>query len=104
MTKTNNFPISVDRHIYYVNFSAFGEDSPIWFSVVRDPVKKVTSRFYYHRITPKPGRQIPNIRNYTSYENFVDCVYKKGDDCTFVDGKPYDLSIPYFCGHEYECM
>lgn len=32
------------------------------------------------------------------------CIKNKLRKCTFVDGKYYDLTIPYFCGQDDRCM
>ena len=44
---------SYDRHIYFVDFQALNHPgldlSPVWFSVIRDPVDKFVSRFHYVR-------------------------------------------------------
>ena len=42
-------PLSYDRHVHFIDFSAFNESMPIWFSIMRDPIDKFVSRYYYNR-------------------------------------------------------
>lgn len=37
-------PVSFDRHVYFTNFSAFDQQSPIFLNLVRNPIDKVVSR------------------------------------------------------------
>ncbi|XP_046681036.1 heparan sulfate 2-O-sulfotransferase 1-like [Homalodisca vitripennis] len=49
-------PLSFDRHVYFINFTSFGRQSPTYINLVRDPVDKAVSRFYYSRVTPNPKK------------------------------------------------
>ena len=43
-------PMVFIQHYSFIDFSKFGYDwSPDWFNIVRDPVEKVISFFYYRR-------------------------------------------------------
>ena len=43
-------PMVFIQHYSFIDFSKFGYDwSPDWFNIVRDPVEKVISYFYYRR-------------------------------------------------------
>ena len=42
-------PLSYDRHVHFIDFTQFGQDQPIWFSIIRDPIDKFVSRYYYNR-------------------------------------------------------
>ncbi|KAK8378929.1 hypothetical protein O3P69_009572 [Scylla paramamosain] len=79
---------------------------PIYLNLVRDPVEKMASRFYYARATPRPGAATPP--GYTSpapphYTSLEECLRYQDPECTFLTGHHYDLTIPYFCGHEDFC-
>ncbi|KAG8231839.1 hypothetical protein J437_LFUL008609 [Ladona fulva] len=92
-------PLSFDRHVYWLNFSAFDHSTPVWINLIRDPIEKAASRFYYAKeLNEFPGRK-------DAYKSFEECVESGKDmNCRFIDGEMYDLSIPYFCGHEKWCM
>ncbi|XP_046400293.1 uronyl 2-sulfotransferase-like [Ischnura elegans] len=92
-------PLSFDRHVYWLNFSSFDHSTPVWINLIRDPVEKAASRFYY-------ARELNKGMNYDSkHQTFEDCVLSQVDhNCIFETGRMYDLTIPYFCGHEKWCM
>ncbi|XP_059473937.1 heparan sulfate 2-O-sulfotransferase 1-like [Neocloeon triangulifer] len=85
-------PTSFDRHMYFTNFTAFGRQNPIYINLIRDPVDKMMSRFYY-----------ADLKKRKEAQQFEDCVGSGAPDCNFVAGHLYDLTIPYFCGHESFC-
>ncbi|XP_063845183.1 heparan sulfate 2-O-sulfotransferase pipe-like isoform X1 [Scylla paramamosain] len=98
--------VSFDRHVYFTNFTSYGFKMPIYLNLVRDPVEKMASRFYYARATPRPGAATPP--GYTSpapphYTSLEECLRYQDPECTFLTGHHYDLTIPYFCGHEDFC-
>ncbi len=37
-------PLSYDRHVYFFDFADFGSPNPVWFSLVRDPIRKFESK------------------------------------------------------------
>lgn len=69
-------------------------------------------RFYYKKVTPNPRdpdqKLAPNVINKLdekySRQSLEDCVNGKEKECVFVNGLPYDLTIPYFCGQDSRCM
>ncbi|XP_050730349.1 heparan sulfate 2-O-sulfotransferase pipe-like isoform X1 [Eriocheir sinensis] len=98
--------VSFDRHVYFTNFSNHGFKMPLYLNLVRDPVEKVASRFYYARVTPRPGAATPP--GYTRpapprYTSLEECLQHHDPECTFLPGHMYDLTIPYFCGHKEFC-
>lgn len=63
-------------------------------------------RFYYARATPRPGAATPP--GYSSsasprYTSLEECLQYQDPECIFLTGHHYDLTIPYFCGHEDFC-
>ncbi|XP_047476009.1 heparan sulfate 2-O-sulfotransferase pipe-like [Penaeus chinensis] len=98
--------LSFDRHVYFTNFSTLGLKMPVYLNLIRDPVEKAASRFYYSRVTPRPGAMTPagyHLPPPPRYSALEECVAAHDPECTFVSGQQYDLSIPYFCGHENYC-
>ncbi|XP_076304948.1 uronyl 2-sulfotransferase-like isoform X2 [Tachypleus tridentatus] len=104
-------PFVYDRHIYFTDFTKFDYPNPLYINIIREPVEKMISRFFFWRM--------PNIHVYEELKvagkvkmdkqtwlkkDFKECVLKSDPECTFISGQPYDLTIPYFCGHEDECM
>ncbi|XP_069989577.1 heparan sulfate 2-O-sulfotransferase pipe [Penaeus vannamei] len=98
--------LSFDRHLYFTNFSTLGLKMPVYLNLIRDPVEKAASRFYYARVTPRPGAVTPSgyhLPPPPRHATLEECVAAHDPECTFVSGRLYDLSIPYFCGHEDYC-
>ncbi|KAJ9587280.1 hypothetical protein L9F63_019194 [Diploptera punctata] len=101
-------PVSFDRHVYFVNFTQFDRQSPTFINLVRDPIDKAASRFYYARATPNPRN--PDIVGAPPFKakkfkskDFEECVRTEDPECIFKTGQSYDLTIPYFCGHQDYC-
>ncbi|KAJ8917617.1 hypothetical protein NQ315_000100 [Exocentrus adspersus] len=84
-------PLSFDRHVYFINFTSFDKQLPTYINLIRDPVDKILSRASYK---DKLGKK----------DFYSKCLVRKKNNCNFKDGQPYDLTIPYFCGHDPRCM
>lgn len=98
--------VSFDRHVYFTNFTNLGLKMPLYLNLIRDPVEKLESRFYYARVTPRPGAATPPGYKWPDppkYATLEDCILDHGGECTFLTGHRYDLTIPYFCGHQDYC-
>ncbi|XP_042887556.1 heparan sulfate 2-O-sulfotransferase pipe-like [Penaeus japonicus] len=98
--------LSFDRHVYFTNFSTLGLKMPVYLNLIRDPVEKAASRFYYSRVTPRPGAVTPagyHLPAPPRFSTLEECVAAHDPECVFISGQKYDLSIPYFCGHEEYC-
>ncbi|XP_013794359.1 heparan sulfate 2-O-sulfotransferase pipe-like [Limulus polyphemus] len=104
-------PFAYDRHVYFTDFSKFGYQNPLYINTMRDPVEKIISRFFYWRSPGlsifeelKSAGKVHSNKSHWLSKNFEQCVLTHDPECTFITGQPYDLAIPYFCGHEEECM
>ncbi|CAG9761177.1 unnamed protein product [Ceutorhynchus assimilis] len=84
-------PLSFDRNLYFLNFTFFDKQLPTYINLIRHPVTKVMAR----AISKKTG-------TYDKY--FLKCLLDIKGNCKFRNGRPYDLTIPYFCGHDPKCM
>lgn len=87
---------------------------PLYLNVVRDPVERVISWFYYIRTpwylvdrkTHFPEYQLPTVQWLKKdYETCVltgdpECVYIQGDRSNFADHRRQAM---FFCGHEDDC-
>lgn len=104
---THGVPCSFDRHVYFINFTQFGEAMPLYVNLVRDPVEKAVSRYFYHHIgfSEEYDKLKPNMtRDEWKRQYYERCVRERDPLCEFVAGESYDLTIPYFCGHHPRCM
>ncbi|XP_074028425.1 uronyl 2-sulfotransferase homolog pip isoform X2 [Leptinotarsa decemlineata] len=89
--KSEAVPLSFDRHVYFINFTQFDKQFPTYINFIRNPVEKVISRMLYKNKEFK-------------YDYYYKCLMSKQNNCNFRNGQTYDLSIPYFCGHNPRCM
>lgn len=112
-----NSPVAIVKHYSYLDFASHGYDwTPDWFSIVRDPVDKVISWFYYVR-APWRNEELAKVDK--SHEmpseeylnkNFEDCVLNGDHECLYMDGQDVEdepgdhrSQIVQFCGHEPFC-
>ncbi|KAL1429459.1 hypothetical protein MTO96_016299 [Rhipicephalus appendiculatus] len=42
-------PSSYDRHVYFLDFEQFGTANPTYVNMIREPVERIASSFYYSR-------------------------------------------------------
>ncbi|KAF2348739.1 Sulfotransferase [Trinorchestia longiramus] len=108
MGATPSARVSFDQHLHFLDFSKVGLPAVTYFTVVREPIEKLTSRFYYARATPRPGGFTPPggsdaPRDVPPYSTIEECIAAQHPDCTFLPGHSYDLTITYFCGHAPYC-
>ena len=44
-----NKPAVFDRHVHFIQFEDFGEENPLYFNLLRDPVDRFVSNFWWRR-------------------------------------------------------
>lgn len=86
-------------HLPFINFERFGYRNPVFISVIRDPVEKAVSHYYfniYGDSTPQhdrwPENAMPNISH---------CVLSGSPDC---DWTGQLRMTKYFCGPDALCV
>ncbi|XP_039963866.1 heparan sulfate 2-O-sulfotransferase pipe-like [Bactrocera tryoni] len=97
-------------HVNYLNFSKFGASRPIYVNMVRDPVERVISWYYYIRspwiFVPnrrKSNREMPNPKWVNT--EFDQCVLSGEKACTYIEGSAMEQvgdhrrQTLFFCGH-----
>ncbi|XP_077869270.1 uronyl 2-sulfotransferase-like isoform X2 [Saccoglossus kowalevskii] len=95
-----NPPFIYNRHVRYVNFSSHGIDissSPKYINLIRDPVDRKISTFYYTRFGDVKHEREDTKRN--ANLTFEECVLDNHPECAA--GKIG--IIPYFCGQVDAC-
>lgn len=101
-------------HVNYINFRIHGMPQPIYINMVRDPVERVISWFYYRRT---PWSVVQNYKNSGQFfstqfykKDYKDCVLKSDPECVYEQGASFKQTKAqhirqtlFFCGHEPVC-
>ncbi|KAH8332252.1 hypothetical protein KR074_011650, partial [Drosophila pseudoananassae] len=102
------------EHMNYMNFRQFHHPQPIYINLVRDPVERVISWFYYKR-TPwnsiKMFEVTGQFQNRSHYvKNFEQCVLTHDLECRYDygirfkdDTADHKRQSLFFCGHSPLC-
>ncbi|XP_061715038.1 heparan sulfate 2-O-sulfotransferase pipe isoform X3 [Cydia pomonella] len=108
-------PASYIKHVCYTNFTRYGYPSPIYVNVVRDPVERVISWYYYVRA---PWYYVERKRAFPDLplpdpawlkKDFETCVLSGDRECRYVQGETHEgigdhrRQTLFFCGHEPQC-
>jgi len=100
------------KHVCFVNFSQYDVEMPIYVNMVRDPVERVMSWYYYvrapwyfvERKRAFPDLPLPNP-NWLR-KDFDTCVRRGDKECQYLEGDERDdfgQLTEFFCGQEDEC-
>ncbi|XP_015608993.1 heparan sulfate 2-O-sulfotransferase pipe isoform X2 [Cephus cinctus] len=116
-TLVNSFvePSVYIKHVCFTNFSEFNLPDPIYVNLVRDPVERVISWYYYVRapwyyverkqIFPDLPLPDPNWLK----KDFETCVLKGDRECRYLEGEVHEgigdhrRQTLFFCGHSEKC-
>lgn len=100
LTAAENEPLVYIRHQYFIDFKQFDEIRPIYLNIIRDPLKRFESFYYFIRFGNKEGDgadvAMSNARLHMSID---ECVQARDRECT----EPKWQLVPYFCGHDVRC-
>eukprot|EP00095_Tigriopus_kingsejongensis_P012451 snap_masked-scaffold89_size390429-processed-gene-2.6 protein:Tk12451 transcript:snap_masked-scaffold89_size390429-processed-gene-2.6-mRNA-1 annotation:"heparan sulfate 2-o-sulfotransferase pipe" len=106
-----HFPDGVRKTAFLAHIRYFSHPNfhPIWISLVRDPVERFISRFYYIRRQAErfkaKAREIGR-KNAERWLNMTidECIASAQDECSIQAGRAYEPSpITYFCGFDSPC-
>merc|ERR1719266_124791 len=100
------------KHMKYVELNRFNVSRSSYFSMVRDPVERIISWYYYVRAPwyyPERNRASPNISMPSkawTLQGFEACVLNGYNECIFKKGQPrndFAQITEYFCGQDEYC-
>ncbi|XP_011253762.2 heparan sulfate 2-O-sulfotransferase pipe isoform X1 [Camponotus floridanus] len=115
MVSSYSEPSVYVKHVCFTNFTEFHLPEPIYINVVRDPVERVISWYYYVRapwyyverkqIFPDLPLPDPNWLK----KDFESCVLKGDRECRYLEGEVHEgigdhrRQTLFFCGHSEKC-
>lgn len=104
------------EHMNWINFEHYKYPKPIYINLVRDPVERVISWYYYVRNGYKnaiffkkfPNAPIPSEEWFK--KDYNKCVLSGDPECQYIPGEIRDTEhnfkrqTLFFCGHTEECL
>ncbi|XP_059219907.1 heparan sulfate 2-O-sulfotransferase pipe-like isoform X1 [Stomoxys calcitrans] len=110
-------PGTYSKHVAYIDFEDLDYPEPIYINLVRNPVERIISWFYYIRAPwyiAERKKMFPNLYQLPSAQwlkkDFSECVLKGDPECTFLANERKGLGdhrrqMLFFCGQDSEtCM
>ncbi|XP_008559332.1 heparan sulfate 2-O-sulfotransferase pipe [Microplitis demolitor] len=116
LVNSYNEPSVYVKHVCFTNFTEFNLPQPIYMNVVRDPVERVISWYYYVRapwyyVERKqifPDLPLPDPE--WLKKDFESCVLNGDRECRYIEGEYHEgigdhrRQTLFFCGHSEKCM
>ncbi|XP_047480303.1 heparan sulfate 2-O-sulfotransferase 1-like [Penaeus chinensis] len=103
-------PISYDRHMYYVDFAKEGNSRVAWMNIIRDPVERIISEFYFIRVksrwdTIESLKKISHRKPPDSWFEMTldECVPAKHPECYPKLGQYMRMQLTFLCGTDPVC-
>ena len=96
------------KHQYYLNFTNYDIEQPTMINMVRDPVSRFSSMYYFNRYgfdsMGSQARQGVARHVWKGKEDDIDqtldeCIIKQSDECL----EPIQVMVRYFCGTDENC-
>lgn len=97
--RTTQKPLVVQGHTAHIDFGQFGAFEPIYITVLREPLDRLLSQYYYKRNGDDYMKNwVWDKRN--KRESFDDCVANHHADCAT---RHLWVQIPHLCGQNPAC-
>ncbi|XP_077981924.1 uronyl 2-sulfotransferase-like [Glandiceps talaboti] len=92
-------PATFYRHTYFIDFTRFGTNNPTYINVIRQPLSRLVSYYYFVRYGDEKNDQ-KHYQGSDFNQTFDECVLQDNDSCK--NNEIFRI-IPYFCGQDKEC-
>ncbi|CAK8689512.1 heparan sulfate 2-O-sulfotransferase 1-like [Clavelina lepadiformis] len=92
-------PAFYHGHFAYVDFEQFGAREPIYINILREPLDRLISHYYFMRYGDNLRKGLKRKRQGDT-TTFDECVAQKGHSC---DPRELWLQVPLLCGQLAEC-
>ncbi|XP_076170206.1 heparan sulfate 2-O-sulfotransferase pipe isoform X2 [Ptiloglossa arizonensis] len=115
MVSSYSEPSVYVKHVCFTNFTEFNLPQPIYINIVRDPIERVISWYYYVRA---PWYYVERKQIFADLplpdpnwlkKDFETCVLKADHECRYLEGEIHDgigdhrRQTLFFCGHSEKC-
>lgn len=96
-------PFVYHQHVRFVDFRRFAATQPYYINLIRDPLKRLVSQYYFRRFGDGRKEKRRGFKGTAQEFNqtFDECVLNKSPECT--DTRKMFALIPYFCGQQAAC-
>ncbi|XP_073975569.1 heparan sulfate 2-O-sulfotransferase pipe [Rhodnius prolixus] len=115
MINSYSTPSVYIKHVCFINFTQYNLPEPIYVNIVRDPVERIISWYYYVRapwyyVERKqvfPDLPLPDPQ--WLKKDFETCVLRGDRECQYLEGETREgigdhrRQTLFFCGHAEQC-
>ncbi|MBN3311123.1 UST sulfotransferase, partial [Amia calva] len=98
-------PFLYTRHVHFLNFSRFSREQPVYINIIRDPINRFLSNYFFRRFGDWRGEQnhmirTPRMKDEERYLDINVCILENYPECS---NPRLFYIIPYFCGQHPKC-
>ncbi|XP_070568985.1 uronyl 2-sulfotransferase-like [Ptychodera flava] len=93
-------PFLFERHFHYVDFKKFGAIHPVYINIIRDPISRFTSQYYFKRFGDAATERIFKGPAEALNMTINECVLSNNYEC---GAQKLFYIIPFFCGQDERC-
>ncbi|XP_052001921.1 uronyl 2-sulfotransferase isoform X1 [Xyrauchen texanus] len=98
-------PFLYTRHVHFLNFSRFRIDEPVYINIIRDPINRFLSNYFFRRFGDWRGEEnhvvrTPGMKEDERYLDINTCILESYPECS---NPRLFYIIPFFCGQHPQC-
>uniref|UniRef100_A0A1A8QAP3 Uronyl-2-sulfotransferase n=1 Tax=Nothobranchius pienaari TaxID=704102 RepID=A0A1A8QAP3_9TELE len=98
-------PFLYTRHVHFLNFTRFRIEEPVYINIIRDPINRFLSNYFFRRFGDWRGEQnhlirTPGMKDDERYLDINVCILENYPECS--NPRVFYI-IPYFCGQHPQC-
>ncbi|KAK6295527.1 hypothetical protein J4Q44_G00347530 [Coregonus suidteri] len=98
-------PFLYTRHVHFLNFTRFRIEQPVYINIIRDPISRFLSNYFFRRFGDWRGEQnhlirTPGMKDDERYLDINVCILENYPECS---NPRLFYIIPYFCGQHPQC-
>lgn len=98
-------PFLYTRHVHFLNFTSLRIEQPVYINIIRDPINRFLSNYFFRRFGDWRGEQnhlvrTPAMKDDERYLDINVCILENYPECS---SRRVFYIIPYFCGQHPQC-